>query len=514
MQHKEKVKTVDFSVEEIEILQKKAALADSLKFELNDYKAKARLIKGLRCELEKERIKLHRITNSLAYYVGDSFVSALGKGGLFLARLPIAMLFTIKGVLAYRRAQNALVNNEYEVRELDVISLRGITSARIKYRNYWPKPNASRSDLAFLSMGVLREYGVDEAVDFFDFYLTGENLAAGWLLSLNLYLNDEEKWLGNINNYLESFGLLPISLSSRAPSKSGEFQRIECLVPGDYTVDSSCKVTIIMPAFNAEKTVEHAIKSILAQTWRDFELIIVDDCSSDQTWEIVKAYSAVDDRIVALRNHVNVGPYVSKNYALRIAQGKYLTGHDADDWAHPQRIENQMRVMLGAGDVNASITRMIRMNERRGVDHFSRIGKVSPDGVARLASISCMFEMNSFREKLGYWDSVRFGGDSELIQRAKIIFGDKFVTQETISMICLDAEGSLTNHPVHGIDKVAGISSSRIKYKDAWKGWHKTISEDSAYLDFPQVERKFEAPCAASVSDELINTNLTVYDHR
>jgi glycosyltransferase involved in cell wall biosynthesis len=260
-----------------------------------------------------------------------------------------------------------------------------------------------------------------------------------------------------------------------------------------------------MPAYNAEKTLEFAAKSILNQTWRPIELIIIDDSSEDQTWSIIQSLAQLDDRVKVLRNQVNVGTYVSKNLALKVAKGIYITGHDADDWAHPERIERQVTAMLAADHpIKASLTRMIRLTELGIFSHFTQIGSVSDDGALRDASISGMFDAQFFKKQLGYWDSVRFGADSELIARARLILGEGFVKFRQLGMFCLDAENSLTNDPMHGVSKIHGISETRRFYHDQWTQWHTIITPDTAYIPFPQYKRFFDAPDVALVPSRSI----------
>lgn len=258
-----------------------------------------------------------------------------------------------------------------------------------------------------------------------------------------------------------------------------------------------------MPAFQSERTLEFAARSILDQTWQALELIIVDDCSDDGTWQVAQAIARGDARVKLFRNKVNVGPYVSKNLALGLAQGAFITGHDADDWAHPQRIERHVGAMLASGgQLRASMTRMIRLNERGTFGHLAKEGKTSDDGVLRDAAISCMFEADLLRKELGYWDSVRFGADSELIGRTERVLQGGFVRLRQLAMLCLDAEGSLTNDPVHGVSKVHGISPTRRYYRDQWSEWHQALDPAQAYLPFPHIERIFAVPDAAAVPEE------------
>ena len=109
------------------------------------------------------------------------------------------------------------------------------------------------------------------------------------------------------------------------------------------------KISVIMPVYNGEKYLNQAIDSILNQTYSDFEFIIINDCSTDSTEEIVQSYS--DDRIVYLKNEKNSGVAATLNRGLEAARGEYIARMDADDISHPERIEKQVRYMDNNPDV-------------------------------------------------------------------------------------------------------------------------------------------------------------------
>ena len=102
-------------------------------------------------------------------------------------------------------------------------------------------------------------------------------------------------------------------------------------------------VSIVMPSYNTAKYISDSIKSVLAQTYQNWELLIVDDCSTDNTLEIVKSFS--DTRIILLQNEKNSGAAVSRNYALRGAKGKWIAFLDSDDIWLPEKLEKQIRFM-------------------------------------------------------------------------------------------------------------------------------------------------------------------------
>ncbi len=103
-------------------------------------------------------------------------------------------------------------------------------------------------------------------------------------------------------------------------------------------------VSIIMPNYNGAEYLEKTIKSVLAQTYTNWELLFVDDCSTDNSLEIVKAFQ--DERIHILKNKNNSGAALSRNYALREAKGKWIAFLDSDDLWVPEKLEKQIAFML------------------------------------------------------------------------------------------------------------------------------------------------------------------------
>ena len=103
---------------------------------------------------------------------------------------------------------------------------------------------------------------------------------------------------------------------------------------------SKPRLSVVMCAYNEEQYIMQAIDSILAQTYSDFELIIVDDASTDGTQGIIQRYE--DKRILYIRNESNLGPYRSANKGIALASGELIARHDADDISLPDRFELQV----------------------------------------------------------------------------------------------------------------------------------------------------------------------------
>ena len=105
-------------------------------------------------------------------------------------------------------------------------------------------------------------------------------------------------------------------------------------------------VSIITPNWNCAKYICETIKSVQAQTYQNWEMIIVDDCSTDNSEEVVKPFLELDKRIRFLKNGKNSGAAVSRNYALREAKGRWIAFLDSDDLWLPEKLEKQLKFMV------------------------------------------------------------------------------------------------------------------------------------------------------------------------
>ncbi|MCR5405090.1 MAG: glycosyltransferase [Butyrivibrio sp.] len=107
-------------------------------------------------------------------------------------------------------------------------------------------------------------------------------------------------------------------------------------------------VSIIMPSYNTGKFIKESIESVLKQTYTNWELLIVDDCSTDNTDKVVEPFLS-DERIKYFKNEKNSGAAVSRNKALREAKGRWIAFLDSDDLWLPEKLEKQIKFMEGNG---------------------------------------------------------------------------------------------------------------------------------------------------------------------
>jgi len=110
------------------------------------------------------------------------------------------------------------------------------------------------------------------------------------------------------------------------------------------------KISVMMTVYNAEKFIRDAIESILVQTFSDFELIILDDHSTDNSYAIIKEYAKRDNRILVLHNEKNLGISESRTKCVKSAKGKFIAIADADDISVPTRFEKQLNYLEGHKD--------------------------------------------------------------------------------------------------------------------------------------------------------------------
>lgn len=299
----------------------------------------------------------------------------------------------------------------------------------------------------------------------------------------------DASWLPLFNAWGKANKVPEVTL---APGTGSRFGRMQ-FVPLPQAAASDL-VTIIIPCFKAEDSVGQAIDSILNQTWRNLEVIAVNDASPDGTGAILEKIAERDNRVRVLHNSVNVGPYVSKNRALQLARGTYVTGHDSDDIALPDRIENQVRHLKAHGKAKATIGFMVRLNDDGAFDAPVKSVGRTYDGVASLCPISMMCVTQTLRETLGGWDCIRFGADSELIERMEKVLGKNFIRDERILMLCLSGAANLTNDPLTGTNTAGGLSPVRRTYIQQYRAWHLSTPATNLFLPFPHDPRHFDAP--------------------
>jgi len=110
------------------------------------------------------------------------------------------------------------------------------------------------------------------------------------------------------------------------------------------------EVSVIIPTYNRARLIGRAVRSVLAQTYTDFEIIVVDDGSTDDTLAAVQALAQTDDRVLYLRHETNQGAQAARNTGIQAARGQYIALLDSDDEWLPHKLEQQIRLYRQAGE--------------------------------------------------------------------------------------------------------------------------------------------------------------------
>jgi hypothetical protein len=271
----------------------------------------------------------------------------------------------------------------------------------------------------------------------------------------------------------------------------GEISSVDEPVPFKFADCSEVKdgplVSVLMSVRNSEDTVGRAAQSVLDQTWKNLNLIITDDASTDGTVARIMELKAKDPRVIVRLNERNVGPYISRNGAVQESKGEFVTCHDADDIAHPRKIAMQMEAFLENPEAASNLSNWIRAQDG---------GRVMPLALKGFVHInfSSLLVRRTIFDAIGYWDSVRTTGDSEFRERIRRRFGDS--AEQCIRPILAIgqfASRTLTGHPVTGASWLH-YSQTRMRYLRAYQKWHQSVPPSSLYMSFPLDVRPFEVP--------------------
>ncbi|MBC5632927.1 glycosyltransferase [Parabacteroides hominis] len=192
-------------------------------------------------------------------------------------------------------------------------------------------------------------------------------------------------------------------------------------------------ISVVMPVYNSDCYLHKSIDSILDQTFVDFEFIIINDGSDDNSENIILSYK--DERIIYLKNEYNVGNYLARNIGLKMAKGKYVAIMDADDIAFPNRLARQFMYLEEHKDVKAVGSWFIFENNQQQWKHpvedeQIRLGLLEKNCFMHASLMICsdiLYKLN------GYNELYRYASDYDLVCR--IVFHGKVYNLPEILMV-------------------------------------------------------------------------------
>ncbi len=185
------------------------------------------------------------------------------------------------------------------------------------------------------------------------------------------------------------------------------------------------KVSVVMSAYNSERYIGVAIESILGQTFTNFEFIIINDCSTDDTMTIINHYKMKDSRIIVIDNEKKQGLFRNRNYAIRkFARGKYVAIMDSDDIAEPDRLKEQVDFLEKNPTYGVCGSYLVIINDR-GKDLGKRYYPVTDEAIRKyifrvspIADPVRCYRRDIYFKLNGYNESLSFASDYDLIFRA------------------------------------------------------------------------------------------------
>jgi glycosyltransferase involved in cell wall biosynthesis len=194
--------------------------------------------------------------------------------------------------------------------------------------------------------------------------------------------------------------------------------------------DSNPLVSVLMTAYNREKYIGEAIESVINSTYQNWELIIVDDCSTDSTVDIARRYAATHQRIKVYINEKNLGDYPNRNRAANYAKGKYLKYVDADDMILPEGLETWVDLMEKYPDAGICLSKNRTPKEEQFLPSYEAIRfNFLTKSILDNAPLSVIIRTSTFHRAGGFNHYRHFGDEDMWIRVAKfsgVLIIDKY----------------------------------------------------------------------------------------
>lgn len=303
-------------------------------------------------------------------------------------------------------------------------------------------------------------------------------------LALAMLLKPVER-LAQLNQIYQRAGLAELTCTSTGPLFDSLIASGELSMPKPW--QKRPKVSVIVPCFNCAETLPTAVKSLMAQSWRRLQIILVDDASTDNTTDVMAQLAKQDKRITLVHLEKNEGAYGARNAGLDASKGELITTHDADDWSHPDKIASQVYDLLKHPEAIVNRSAWVRADEQL---NFSRW---RPEASWIYPNVSSLMYRREVFKRLGYWDAVKADGDTEFYCRLLAEYGANAIREVLPAMPLAFgrvAEESLTQSATTHISSMLG--GTRRQYQEEAGSWHLTAT--SRYLSRYPKKRSFLAP--------------------
>lgn len=297
---------------------------------------------------------------------------------------------------------------------------------------------------------------------------------------------DVDIWLGTFNQVFRDADLAPLTLAS---SDAAPFDRVRCATP--HTASNGPLITVVTTTYRPDSTLLSSVRSILAQTWQNLEIIVVDDASGPGYDDVLEECAALDDRIRLIRQETNGGTYLARNTAFDASRGEFVTGQDSDDWSHPQRLERQVAPLLDDSSLIATRARAFNVTPDLEFRNYraSTLGVYYP---------SLMFRAFPVKERIGYFDAVRKSADGELKRRIVTVFN------RPVLMIEEPLANRRVNRGTLSFDEIGPdwVAPRRAAYWSGYRQWHRELRKGSGGSPYVASGSRgpFDAPASFQIN--------------
>ncbi|MBO1900589.1 glycosyltransferase family 2 protein [Leucobacter weissii] len=247
------------------------------------------------------------------------------------------------------------------------------------------------------------------------------------------------RWWAALNEPFRLSGVEPFALDADDLDPDAVFASAHAPVVSGCAIAEADQplVTVVVPTYNPDEGFLSTVESLVRQSWRALEVLVVDDCSPGGD-EFFRAAEAMDPRVRVLRQPQNGGAYRARDAGVRAARGEFVTFLDADDITHSRRIELQAIPLLDDPGLTATTSRSLRLLSDGRVTYFG----YPP---MRMNMSSLLFRRAEVLERIGGFELTRKGADSEFEVRLLEAFGEEAILrmEEVLSLVQLTV-GSLS----------------------------------------------------------------------
>lgn len=266
------------------------------------------------------------------------------------------------------------------------------------------------------------------------------------------------RWETALSEPMRRAGLSPVRVDKTAAV------RFDGLMGAPSSSVEGPLISVIMPTFRPDEGLITSVRSLLAQSHQNLEIVVVDDCSGAESAAIYSSVEHCDPRVEVVHLETNSGAYLARNAGVAVARGDFIAFQDGDDWSHPERLRRQVQPLMADPSVPATLSRAIRATEDLVCTWVG--------ATTQRTNASSLVMPRATWEAVGDFLPVRKGGDSEFEGRIRALLGEITVLPEPLAITRLRG-GSLSRSDF----RPGWHSPDRVNFRNTFRHWHRSIPQ-------------------------------------